>query len=448
MTQGSSETARQIVHIAMVGFALLLRVLAWPQAAALAGTALVFNMLVLPRVGGRRLYRPADEARGYPLGIVLYPLAVLLLILVFRERPDIVAVAWAMLAVGDGCATLAGRRIGGRSLPWNRGKTVAGLVAFVVAGGLAGAGLAAWTAPAATPPPGQLFVLWAPLAAALTAALVETIPVRLDDNLSVPAAAALTLWCASLVTADACAASSGEVAGRLVPALLLNALVAWLGWRAGTVTAVGAAIGALVGVAVFAGAGWQGWTLLFAAFAVATIASRLGLARKAMLGIAEARGGRRGAGNALANTGVAALAAGLAVATPHRVEALVAVAAALVAGASDTVASEIGKAWGRRTVLVTTLARVAPGTSGAMSLEGTAAGLGAAVGLAALAAGLGLISVVAIPIVVVAATASSVLESGLGATLEGPGILNNDLLNFLNTASAAAAALVLLRLLP
>jgi uncharacterized protein (TIGR00297 family) len=167
-----------------------------------------------------------------------------------------------------------------------------------------------------------------------------------------------------------------------------------------------------------------------------------------MLGIAEARGGRRGAGNALANTGVAALAAVLAAATPHRVEALVALAAALVAGASDTVASEIGKAWGRRTVLVTTLSRVAPGTSGAMSLEGTAAGLGAAVGLAALAAGLGLTSAAAIPIVVAAATASSVLESALGATLEGPGILNNDLLNFLNTAGAAAAALVLMRLLP
>jgi uncharacterized membrane protein len=31
----------------------------------------------------------------------------------------------------------------------------------------------------------------------------------------------------------------------------------------------------------------------------------------------------------------------------------------------------------------------------------------------------------------------------LGATLEGPGILNNDMLNFINTAVAAAVALAL-----
>jgi uncharacterized membrane protein len=33
----------------------------------------------------------------------------------------------------------------------------------------------------------------------------------------------------------------------------------------------------------------------------------------------------------------------------------------------------------------------------------------------------------------------------MGATLEGPGIVNNDVLNFANTAIAAAAAIFLLR---
>ena len=49
-------------------------------------------------------------------------------------------------------------------------------------------------------------------------------------------------------------------------------------------------------------------------FAAAAVTSRLGLRRKALLGIAEERGGRRGAGNAIANTGVAAVAALLGVA--------------------------------------------------------------------------------------------------------------------------------------
>ena len=58
-----SERARQWVHIGSGLFALLLRILAWWQAAALAAFALVFNALALPRVGGRRLYRPVAYIR-------------------------------------------------------------------------------------------------------------------------------------------------------------------------------------------------------------------------------------------------------------------------------------------------------------------------------------------------------------------------------------------------
>jgi uncharacterized protein (TIGR00297 family) len=126
--------------------------------------------------------------------------------------------------------------------------------------------------------------------------------------------------------------------------------------------------------------------------------------------------------------------------TPYRGASLVALVAALTAGGSDTVASEIGKAWGRATFLVTNLGRVKPGTPGAMSLEGTGAGVVAALALAAFGVWLGLMPATAIVVVVVAATLGALVESALGATLEAPGILNNDLLNFINTAVAAAIA--------
>jgi uncharacterized protein (TIGR00297 family) len=115
----------------------------------------------------------------------------------------------------------------------------------------------------------------------------------------------------------------------------------------------------------------------------------------------------------------------------------------LTAGGSDTVASEIGKAWGRSTFLVTTFSRVKPGTPGAMSLEGTAAGLVAAFALAAIGAAFDLIPAGAMIAVVAGATVGALVESALGATLEGPGILNNDMLNFINTAVAAVAALAI-----
>ena len=436
-----SETRRQFVHMSMGLFALLLRVLTWPQAAACALAAFLFNLLVLPRVGGPSLSRPSDAARGFPLGILLYPLSVLLLILAFPHRPDFVAAAWAMLAFGDGAATLVGRAVKRPLLPWNAEKTLAGTAAFVLVGGTTGVLLAWWTRSAATPAPPWQFVVFAPLLAALAASLVESMPVRLDDNLSVPIVAAAVLWGASLVTREAWHASAPVLAWMLPLAVAFNAVVAALGWRAGTVSAAGAVGGAAIGTIVLAGTGFPGWALLFASFLAAAVSSRMGLKRKSVLGIAEEHGGRRGPGNAIANCGLATALALLAVLSPHRDAVLLAFVAALTSGASDTVASEIGKAWGRRTFLVTRLTRVRPGTPGAVSLEGTAAGVVAALGLAAFALALGLVHGNAVWFVVVGATAGAFVESGLAATLEGPGIVNNDMLNFVNTAVAALVAL-------
>jgi uncharacterized protein (TIGR00297 family) len=453
------------VHIGSGLFALLLRFMTWWQGAALAAFALLFNLLLLPRLGGRRLYRPVDEARGFPLGILLYPLAVLLLILTFPTRPDIAAAAWAVLAFGDGAATLVGRwsqsgsgglgrsggsgrsgrpgGSGGFSLPWNREKTLAGTLAFVVIGGAAAVAVAAWTRPAVVPLPAWAWVAFAPLTAAIATALVETLPVRLDDNISVPFTAGAVLWLGTVMSADAVRASSAAVAAALPWAIGVNLVLAWLGYRAKTVSVSGAIGGAIVGAIVYATAGPAAWMFLFITFVAASAASRLGLKRKTLLGIAEDRGGRRGAGNAVANCGVAAVAAIAAVTTPHTTPALLAFVAALTAGGSDTVASEVGKAWGRSTFLVTTLRNVKPGTPGAMSLEGTAAGLVAALALAAIGVALGLAPRPAIVPIAVAATVGALAESALGAALEGPGILNNDMLNFINTAIAAAVVLTI-----
>jgi len=86
---------------------------------------------------------------------------------------------------------------------------------------------------------------------------------------------------------------------------------------------------------------------------------------------------------------------------------------------------------------------VPPGTPGAMSLEGTAAGLVGAAALGALAIALGLIPSDALIPVIAGATVGSFVESLLGATLEPAGILNNDSLNLINTAIAAFVAVSL-----
>lgn len=440
----------------MGGFALLLRWLTWWQALALAAAALTFNLFVLPRFA-HAVYRPGDRAR-VAHGIVFYPLAVLLLIAVFPRRLDIVAAAWGILAAGDGIATLAGRAIGGARWPWSPDKTIAGTIAFIVGGSLAGIGLAWWCRPQHDPSVPLLFGVLAAPVAAVAAGFVETIPVALDDNLSVAASAGAALWIGALICAryavtldswvphdgvyQSYASVSLDPLGWL-SAIVINVIVAIAGHAARTVTIAGAVTGAIIGIVIFGAIGWQGWALLLITFIAASVASRTGFARKSALGIAEERGGRRGPGNAIANTGVAAIAAALAGIDVHRTIAELAFVTALVAGGSDTIASEIGKAFGRRTYSVTSLARVPPGTSGAMSLEGTIAGLLGAGALGSVAILLGLLRPNLLWLVVVCATIGSLAESVLGATLEGPGILNNDMLNFLNTAIAAGAAVVI-----
>jgi uncharacterized protein (TIGR00297 family) len=441
-----SETKRQAVHIAMGAFALALRVLTWWQAALCAVAALLFNAVVLPRAGGRSIIRPGDAARGYPLGILIYPLSVLMLILAFPTRPDIAAGAWGIMAFGDGVATLAGRRWGRHRLGWNPAKTLEGLLAFIIAGAGAGVCFVWWTAPSVTPAPGPVFIVAAPVVAAIAAGLVETLPVGLDDNLSVPAAAAASLWLCSLAAAAPWASHRDEVIAAMIPAIVVNTIAAVSGRLLGTVRMSGMLAGWAIGVAVYASLGARGWALLFLTFLTAAVTSRLGMARKALLGIAEERGGRRGGGNAFANTGLAAVAAVAAVTTPFRDAALVAFVAVLATGGSDTVASEIGKAWGGKTYLPTTLAEVRPGTPGAVSLEGSAAGLLGALALAGCGALLGLIPAWTVWAVVGGALAGSILESALAATLEAPGIVNNDLLNFLNTATGAIVAMAIVRL--
>jgi uncharacterized protein (TIGR00297 family) len=92
---------------------------------------------------------------------------------------------------------------------------------------------------------------------------------------------------------------------------------------------------------------------------------------------------------------------------------------------------------------VTRFRRVAPGTSGAVSVEGTLAGIVGAALLTGAAIALGLMPPRASGGVIVAATAAAFVESVLGATVEARGWIDNDALNFINALIGAALAVAL-----
>jgi len=93
--------------------------------------------------------------------------------------------------------------------------------------------------------------------------LVETVPVALDDNVSVPATAGAVLWLGSLVTPGAWTAHADAVAANLAAAVAVNTVAATGGWLLRTVRLSGMLVGWAIGVVVYASLGLQGWSLLF-----------------------------------------------------------------------------------------------------------------------------------------------------------------------------------------
>jgi uncharacterized protein (TIGR00297 family) len=213
-------------------------------------------------------------------------------------------------------------------------------------------------------------------------------------------------------------------------------------WAIGGVSISGAAAGTLVGVLVLACAGWPAWWLLGLTFLVTTIATKLGASRKRAMGIAEPKRGRRGAGGIVANTAVAAIAALLIAADPTASTPRMMLAAALITAGSDSVASEIGKAWGRTTRVIWTGRRVPPGTDGAVSMTGTMAGVLSSFALSSAAAALTLVDVRAVAIVAFASVIASLLESVVAVTFERRGWLDNDGVNFVATGLGAVLAVI------
>ena len=443
------ELLRKLVHIGCGGFAFLLRDLRPAQAAALAVAAFVFNWQVLPRIGGRTLWRGPDHSHGYPRGILLYPLSVLALILYFWSSLWMAAALWGVLAFGDGSASLVGQTVGGPRLPWNRDKGWVGLVAFVVFGTLGAACLIAWTArlpmdPFAWHVPRTLAVAFA---TTLACALVESLPTTLDDNFTVPLAGALVL--PLVAQADPSLVAPG-VTSRVLLGLGLNLAVALGAMAAGSIDLWGALSAVVIGTVITAGLGVGGFAVMVAFFVLGSLATRLGYRVKAARGIAQEKGGARGWRNAWANGGVPAFLAALAglTAVPLHDLLVLAYAAAVATAAADTCSSEVGKAYGRRTFLITSLRPVAPGTEGAVSLEGTMGGFLGGLVVAFTGMAFGLYGAREAVLVGFAGLLGSLAESVLGTVAERKGWMGNDLLNATNTAIGAVFVCLFARVFP
>jgi len=432
--------ARKIVHMSMLALAFLLPILTWVQAAGCAVLALLFDIILLPRLGVDLRKSPhQDIAAGIWTGLLLYPISVLALILLYRHHLHIAAAAWAIMALGDGMASVSGEALRGPELPWNRRKTWTGFGGFLVAGTIGAIVLTRWVAP--TIPTDKVWTVSA--AAAVVGAVVESVPIHLDDNVSVPLVTGAFLFCAYLVERTALASNWLYLDRRIILALVINGCFALLALALKMVRPSGAGAGLALGTAVYLGYGYKSFLMLFAFFLLGSLATRVGYAAKARRGIAEKRGGARSWREALANTLAGAFFSILVITTHHEAAFLVALVAAFAEAAGDTVSSEIGQWISERAYLITTLQPVPAGVDGGISVGGTLAGLLASAVVVAAGYSLGLCGIGGAAIALAVAVAGNLVDSVLGATIEQRGLVTNGIVNFTSTSFAGGLALAI-----
>ncbi len=456
-----NDLNRKLIHMATGLFALLLPFLGPGWSALLALAAFLFNVFWLPTLMPG-IYRDEEETSG-EAGILLYPLAVLIVILAVGQPQwfHVAAGAWAFLAFGDGASTVVGRLFGRAKLPWNRDKSWAGFFAFIIAGWIMSAILMTWFGywwiklhSDVAVMPGMSYLLLGTLIVAIICAFVESSPLPVNDNISVALVSALLLWCFSLGLSGAELIQSIFGKLNILWAILVNAAIAISTAYFGLVALSGAIVGFIVGTIIFACGGWNAYIILLMFFILATAATKYEYASKHDIGVAQEGGGRRGAKHAIANCGTGVFLAFLIGATPFFKEVMsydpfiLAFVAAFATALADTMSSELGQVFGKTPVLVTTLRRVPIGTEGAVSFEGTAWGI---VGSAIIAlVGCWIfqgLPISAFPIIVLAAFIGTTVESYLGATVEKIKNLDNELMNFANTVVGAIAAVILGRLM-
>ena len=232
--------------------------------------------------------------------------------------------------------------------------------------------------------------------------------------------------------------------GIWLNAFLINFLLIFFGQRIPLLTKKGWIHAGVLGTLLLGSIGWKGWISVCIYLLLGTLVTKIGYKNKASRGIAEARGGQRGPENVWGSAATGCSLALLAYFLPDSLPIfMVGFASSFAAKLSDTFSSEIGKRYGKRTFLITTLKPVSPGTEGAISVEGSVAGLLGSLVMTVVMVNLSIVSGLNVAFIVfISGYLATILESYIGAVAQNNiAWLTNELVNSIQTSLAAIIAI-------
>ncbi|TWR31296.1 DUF92 domain-containing protein [Mucilaginibacter pallidiroseus] len=217
-------------------------------------------------------------------------------------------------------------------------------------------------------------------------------------------------------------------------------------YKLGKLTLSGALTGGIIAMAIYCGMGLWGIAILAAFFILAVWATGHKRSVKQKVTGLRNESHRRDAGQVMANGAAAGIfALMICVVKDYTTILGVLVAASLASATADTISSELGTVYGKRFYNVLNLKTDEKGKDGVISLEGTLLGLMGACAIASIySLGFGWSS--ATLYIIAGGVFGNLTDSVLGASLERKGFIDNDVVNFVNTVSAALFAWLLVLL--
>ncbi len=234
--------------------------------------------------------------------------------------------------------------------------------------------------------------------------------------------------------------------GAWLNAFFINFLLIFFGQRLPFLTKKGWIHAGALGTLLLGSIGGTGWVSVCIYLLLGTLVTKIGYKDKASRGIAEARGGKRGPENVWGSAATGCSLALLSSIWPKYLTLLmVGFASSFTAKLSDTFSSEIGKRFGKRTFLITSLKAVEPGTEGAISLEGSMAGLLGSLIMTVVMLKLSIISGISTAFIVfLSGYLATFLESFIGAVVQNKiEWMTNELVNFIQTTISAVISIYL-----
>jgi uncharacterized protein (TIGR00297 family) len=274
---------------------------------------------------------------------------------------------------------------------------------------------------------------------AVTGSLFESIPSRIDKNISVPLGAGMTMWIFEEFR-------YWVPAEKTIIALAFSFLLGLLAYRAKIADVSALLSAALLGVLIIVFSGLPWFILLLTFFVLGGGFTRYKYTYKKSIGIAQSKEGIRSYENVFSNsTAALVLAVASGVFPEYNIPIIYAYLGTVATATGDTLASEIGTTAKGKPRMITTLKLSEPGVDGAVSLLGELASIfgSAIIGLLAYMLGVSDNLLLSVFIATAGGFFGTNMDSLLGATLQKNGLLSNSGVNLIATFAGAGFSVVL-----